>query len=375
MFAFLLLRLRYRAYLRHEQGIKKFAEMNMGRLIRKVAKKSAVYRKMNENLLVEKSNLRLHRDELQKQATLDTGQFFSIGRRLWGSTALVVLFLMAGVAINVVAAHDFIGAGLGLGNVLRWIAATLIALVLTGGGMIVMEQLIDTYMHDQNDAFLPPSLAQHRGALILLWVVLLACLELATIGLTEVEARAVAGDASLLYLSIIVGAAVFPITAGAFRWYTLQYIDRYKVAVTLRQTESRIAQIDSILRQNEESESNFYKMYSIEHWEELNAFRTLKENINYRHDLEELLTGHYAFSYDLFQAEAQKRYAMDIRDTTAASMRKLDLADQRVGNKVGQSDRQPAARPAPPATPRPVAITPPPTETKSDDLFALKPIR
>src|SRR5690606_35201993 len=120
MFPFFTIRLRYRTYLHHEQGIKKFAEMNMGQLIRKVAKKSAVYRKMNENLLVEKSNLRLHRDELQEQATLDTGQFFSIGRRLWGSTALVVLFLLAGVAINIVAAYGFIGAGMELGNVLRW---------------------------------------------------------------------------------------------------------------------------------------------------------------------------------------------------------------------------------------------------------------
>lgn len=373
MFSSLKQRYLHGSYLRHEDGIKKFAERSMGQLIHKVTRKSRFYREQNENLLVEKANLRMRRDELYERAVLDAGEFFSTRRLMWAYTALVVLFIAAGIAVNVVSAYDFIGDGLGVGLALRWIAAGLLAVVLTFGGMLATERLIDTYARDEadDDHFLPKAIARHRGGLLVIWAVLLVCLELAIVGIAQVEATAISGDSGMLYLSFIVAAAIFPIGAGAFRWYTLQYIDRYKATVALRQLEGRLAQIDSILRQNEEFESNFYKLRSIETWDDLNEFKTLKENINQRNGIEEPLGDHFAQSYDRFQGEAQKRYAMDIRDATSSSMRRLELVD-----KKGSKSKEKSAPSKLNATNGDRLPTPANAEAEdSDDFFSLKPVR
>lgn len=374
MFSNLRLRSKYSAYLRNEDGIKKFAEMIMGQLIRKVTKKSAFYREMSENMLVEKANLRMRQDELYEKAALDAGEFFSTRRQLWGYSFAVALTLLAGIAINLVSAYGFIGEGMEVANVLRWITAIFLALVFTVGGMLIAERLLDTYMRDDEEgtSYLPPALRKHQGALLVLWGVLLAGIELAIIGMAQVEAVQIAGGSGLLFLGIVVAAAIFPLVAGTFRWYKMQYIDRYKTTMALRQIDGRLAQIDSILRQNDETESNNYKLRSIEAWDELNGFKTYKENLNDKFEVEESLAGHFAHAYDLFQAEAHKRYEMDLRDYTTPSMRKLELADKSpVGGKIGQMGEGGARPPMPRSAPK----TAPTNNETEDDLLTLRPVR
>jgi hypothetical protein len=350
--------------------------MSMGQLIRKATKKSAFYREMNENMLVEKANLRMRRDELYERQTLDAGGFFGVRRELWANTFLIAVSVVAAIFLNVISVEAFIDEAGTLSNILRWMAAVLVAIVLTGGGMIIAERLITVLM--PKTAAKNDQRKHNRKVMLGLWGTLLVGIELLILGVAEVQASVLTADggSALLYLGFIVASGMLPIIAGAFRWHSMRYIDRYKTTRVLRQIEGRLAQIDSVLRQNEEYESNFYKIKSIEYWDMVNDFKTLKDNLNQKAGIVEPLSGHFAQSYDLFQTEANKRYTQDIRDTTSQSMRKLSLVDSQqsnVGNKLGQGKAPADTK----SIPRPIPTTGEGDGKSAEDAeyLSLQPIR
>ncbi len=331
--------LRYGAYLRSEHGIKKFAEASMGQLILKVTKKSAFFREMNENMLVEKANLRVRQDELTAQSLLGPGEFFSVRRRVWAGSMLLTGVIGASFFLYHISVMAFVGPETGLSSFIRWLLSAILALVLTGGGLIVVERLLESLIPigpEDEDA------AVRRRAKGILWAFLLIGIELSILGIISVRAAEFGSvsDNRLLYYGFVALSLFLPLIAGTIRWDSMQYVDKYKTTRAHRQIDSRLAQIDSILRQNEEYESNFYKMRSIVCWDQLNDFKTYKDIYNERNGIVESLVGHFAQSYDTFQAEAQKRYESDIRDITVKSMRKLDSKDIRpAGSKLGQASR------------------------------------
>lgn len=322
--------------------------MAMGQLIRRVTKKSAFYREMNENLLVEKANLRLRADELAEQDMLNAGEFFSVRRRLWANSFIITAVIVASVFLIFVSVSAFLLGDTTTGGTLQWLVSAVLAIVLTGGGIVVAERLIETLIprHDSS---------QPRGedigqAVAILWTILLVGIELAILGITEVRADQLGATqtSGILYVSFIALSMLLPIIAGSIRWDAMRFIDAYKTTRAHRDIDSRLAQIDSILRQNEEYESNFYKIKSIEFWDHVNEFRTYKDLYNAKYDIVEHLGGHFAQTYDAFQREAYKRYESDLRDLTTSSMRRLDVSDRPAGKKIGQisSKMQPSSRPA-----------------------------
>lgn len=348
MFRRLYFKTRYGSYLRSDHGIKKFAEMAMGQLIRRVTKKSAFYREMNENLLVEKANLRLRADELSEQPMLKAGEFFSVRRRLWANSFIITAVIIASVFLIFVSVSAFLLGDANDGGALQWLVSAVLAIVLTGGGIVVAERLIETLIPRLET---PKRRGQDIGqAVAILWTILLVGIELAILGITEVRADQLGATqtSSILYFGFISLSMLLPIIAGSIRWDAMRFIDAYKTTRAHRDIDSRLAQIDSILRQNEEYESNFYKIKSIEFWDEVNEFRTYKDLYNAKYDVVEHLGGHFAQTYDAFQREAYKRYESDLRDLTTSSMRRLDVSDRPAGKKIGQisSKIPPSSRPA-----------------------------
>lgn len=361
---------RYGSYLRNEHGIKKFAEMAMGQLIRKVTKKSAFYREMNENLLVEKANLRMRADELYEQPMLQAGEYFTVRGRLAANKIIISFVIMAAIFLFFVSITAFINQETGVEGFLRWFVASVLAVVLAGGGLVVAERLIETLIPRRRsvagDDFGKP--------IAILWGVLLFAIELAILGIVEVRADrlALAQESDVLYYGFILLTLLLPVIAGAIRWDAMRYIDAFKTTRAHRSIDSRLAQIDSILRQNEEYESNFYKVNSISYWDLVNEFKTFKDLYNERHGIVESLAGHFAQTYDAFQSEAYKRYESDLRDLTSRSIRRLDVGERGAGAKIGQSKLQ--------RSPMPGAVATPPdkdgqTGAESDVYLSPKPIR
>ncbi len=348
MFRSFLINTRYDAYRRNEHGIKKFAEMCVGQLVRKVAKKSAFFRQMNENMLVEKANLRLRSAELHNNTTLEPGEFFIVRRRLLGNAFVIAGVVVAAIFLTYVAVSGFITQSELLSGWFAWVLAGVLAVVLVGGGTVITERLLEALYPRRTPK--TPELREANRTVAPLWAILLVGIELALLGIAETRASefSAAEGSVLLYFGFITIIMLFPLMAGAIRWDAMQYIDLYKSTQVLRAIESRLAQIDSILRQNEEYESNFYRIQSLTYWDLLNDFRASKDNYNLRKGISENLTGHFAQTYDLFQAEANKRYSADIRDVTTKSLRKLEL----VGALPGQKLQTAAARtPSAVATP------------------------
>jgi hypothetical protein len=337
MFRRLYFSSRYGSYLGSEHGVKKFAEMCMGQLIRKVTKKSAFYREHNENMLVEKANLRMRQDELNEQALLSPGAFFSVRRRVMANTMLFVAVLATSLFMYHISVIAFVGPEAGITDTMRWMVAGLLALVVTGGGTLVTERLIESVLPSRAEDEIA---SMQRNAMGVLWGILLIGILLSILGITTVRGTLLAegaGSALLLY-GFLTLALLLPIIAGTVRWDAMQHVDAYKTTRAHRQIDGRLAQIDSVLRQNEEFESNFYKLKSIAYWDLLNEFKTYKDVYNERHDIVESLAGHFSQNYDSFQAEANKRYESDIRDITTKSLRKLESGEKMAaGAKLGQS--------------------------------------
>lgn len=368
--------LRHGAYLRNEQGIKKFAEQRMGKLIRKVTKKSAFYREMNENLLVEKANLRLRSEELAEQPVLEAGAYFRVRRRVWLNSVVIGAALVSAVFLNVLSVSSFLQGQLDVSAWLRWFTSALLALILTGGGLVVAARLIEALLgprhsHGEDDG----ADGERQPAMAVLWLVLLGAIEVAILGVAEVRARALGGDGenTWLFLGFITLLMLLPLLAGAIHWDTMRFIKVYKTTLAQRAADKRLAQINSILRQNEEYESNFYKIKSTGTWEQITTFKTHKENRDAKQGVTESLEGHYAHAYDAFQAEAYQRYEADIRDLTTASMRRLPLAEQQdaprpAGQKLNNADDTPMPADSGDAAPRRRA-----EKNSSDDSLVPEP--
>lgn len=343
MFRSLYFKIRYGSYLRSEHGIKKFAEMAMGQLLRRVTKKSAFYREMNENLLVEKANLRMRAEELYEQPMLNAGQFFSVRRRIWANNFIIAAAILASIFIIFISVSAFLGADAEVSSFVHWGVAAVLAAVLTGGGLIVTERLVEAIVPQRS---IGDGESTYGKEVAFLWVVLLIGIELGILGITEVRADQLGTqlDSGVLYFGFIALSMLLPIIAGAIRWDAMRFIDRFKTTRAHREIDSRLAQIDSILRQNEEYESNFYKIRSIEQWDLVNEFRTYKDLYNEKNGMVEHLGGHFAQSYDAYQREAYKRYESDLRDLMSPSMRRMDIGAERpAGRKIGQTETKPKA--------------------------------
>jgi hypothetical protein len=251
---------------------------------------------------------------------------------------LTAVFVIASIFMNAISVTAIIQGDTAMsGSVMQWGSAGALALVLTGGGLIITERFIESVMPQRRRH------AEHidtPGApMAMLWGVLLVGILIAIYGFSTVRAAQFASGegGSALYLAFVALAILLPIAAGAVRYDAMRYVDVYKTTQTLREIESRLAQIDSILRQNDEYESNFYKVNSISFWDKVNRFKTHKDNYNEENGLVESLQGHFARSYDAFQNEASKRYDADIRDATSRSMRRLgESSGEGAGRKLGQ---------------------------------------
>ncbi len=340
-------RFKFGPYLRNEHGIKQFAEMSLGQLIRKVAAKARFYREMNENLLVEKANLRMRQVEMADQPMLEPGAFFVMRRRLWANQALIVAALVAAVVMAFVSLTAFLSAATDKSGALNWVLAAIFACVLVGGGIVVTERLTESLLPRMNPAqYESDEAPTNPKGLLFLWLFMLAGLLFAVFGLATVRANMLETQtqSNMLYLGFLVLALMLPLVAGALRWDSMRFVDLYKTTQNHREVDARLAQIDSILRQNEEFENNFYKVRLLTHWDDVSQFRIIKENYNVRKGYAENLTGHFAGAFDLFQAEAARRYESDLRDLTARSLRRLDSTENstgQVGGKLGQTFPQP----------------------------------
>ncbi len=349
-----LLRLRSGPFLRNEVGIQKYAEMALGQLIRRVAKRSAFYREQSENLLVEKANLRQRQQEMADQPILEPGAYFTMRRRLVANQAIVAVSLIGSMAIAFISISAFLEASSPQLGTWRWVLSAIFAAILGGGGLVVTERLVeglmperasrvDTTDDDHDDAIE----ARPRGLTALWWLLLIGLL-IGMLGLAEVRAAQLQQQTGsfLLYLGFLVVALMLPIVGGAMRWDAMRFVNLYKTTQMHREVDARLSQIDSVLRQTEEFESNFYKVRLLTTWDEINSFRTIKENYNARKGITEPLTGHYASAFDLFQGEAARRYEADLRDLTSKSLRRLDIVDgatPQVGGKLGQTAGTPSA--------------------------------
>lgn len=361
MFDALGIRYRYGAYLKNENGTRRFGERALVELVRRVTRKTKFYREQSENHLVEKATLRRRLAEMEQQPRLEAGAFFSVRRRLWAETVVMAITLVAGVLLAFWSVGTF-AQRLALGPVWPWIIAGVFALVLVGGGLVVAERFIEARMNRSRFSDANPDVSSDeansapRGSSFLWGLLLLVALG-ALVGLSEVKARellALTGS-WWVYGGFLGLMVLLPLVAGAMRWDAMRFMDVYKTTITYRTYETRLAQVDSILRQNEETESNTYQEWLEEAWEEVNRFRTVKENYNRRKGIDEQIAGHFVASRDLFVQEAARRYENDLRSLTARSLRRVEGGSsgpteaRAAGTKLGQAERaMPADAPLPP---------------------------
>ncbi len=360
MFKALSYRFKYGSYLRNEQGIKKFAENALVDLLGSVTKRSRYYREMNETLLVEKTNRRVRATELGKQTMLEPSEYFSVRRRLTVNTIILGASIVASVLLTFFALTAYLDA---LSQALQWFVAGVFAIVLTGMGIVSAERLLETLIPRRR--FKAETDTEPRQAVAFVWAVVLVFVELALLGLSSVRASMLAEQTgqSLLYLGFVGFAMAMPLVAGAIRWDAMRFADVFKTTQAYRENEDQLARIDSTLRQNEEFESNYYKVKLNDTWNEVNAFKTYKDNYNERKGIVEHLGGHFAQSFDLFQTESVKRYEADLRDMTARGIRRLETSDARAARtQTGKLNAapMPAASDGAPQSSRNVYLAPKP---------------
>ena len=238
MFGSIYYRTKHGAYLKNPPGVRLFAEKCMGELVRGVTKKSAVYREMNENLLVEKANLRMRASELSEGASLSAGEFFSVRRQLWLHNVIIGAVVLAGIFLIFLSLSAAMSQD-GASGVLTWIVSAILAVVLLGGGLVATERFIET-VAPRRKASLTEE-AEASRSIAPLWIVVLIAIELALFGIAGVRAAIISEtfDSTILYYGFIVATMVLPIIAGVIRWDAGQYIDTYKTTTALRHVESR----------------------------------------------------------------------------------------------------------------------------------------
>jgi len=295
----------YRAYLRHPQGTKRFAEHALGLMLERTTRRARGYRERNENLLVEKSSLREQQRELAQQPLLNASAWFGIQRRFWANRIVSSLALAGGTLLVFIALTRMLEPS-ALGNV-AWVLVGLIASALVGGASLVAERLFEGLFADEASAERLPWI---------LWVMLLLTSLSAIVLLSHPFAfeLAVATRTWLAYAGVMGFTLLSPLMAGAARWDALRFLEIYRTTRAVRENEIRLGQIDSILRQTEEFESSYYKVQLLACWDLINGFYTVKGRPRRKDTVVESLDEHFAGSFERFQTEAALRYDADLRD-------------------------------------------------------------
>lgn len=304
----------YRAYLRHPEGTRRFAEHALGQMLERTTRRARGYRERNENLLVEKASVREQQRELSQQPLLNASTWFGIQRRFWANRIVSTLSLAGGIVLVFLALTRMLEPS-ALGST-TYVLAGLIASVLVGGASLVAERLFEGLFADAPSEERLPRL---------LWILLLVTALAAIVLLSHpfMVELAFSMRTWLVYAGALGFTLLSPLLAGAARWDALRFLEIYRTTRAVRENEIRIGQIDSILRQTEEFESSFYKVQLLACWELINGFRTVKERPRKKGLEPEDLEQHFAGSFERFQTEAALRYDSDLRDYIRHSPRRV----------------------------------------------------
>lgn len=327
----------YPSYLDSRHGIKAFAEHGLSRFICKVADRVAVSRELSESLLAEKANLQMVEGALTRQHVLDDGTFATVRRRLWTNTVLIAAILVSAVLVEYMALTAYLTLAPTSYNLGSWLIAVVLAVVLPGSGIVVTARLLEA-LHGI-DALAPA--AGSRRQAVWVWALVLAGLELAGAGVVAVRARLLAAEADdgLLGAAFVVYALLIPVLGGVLRWDVLRLIGAYKRTQARRLIETRLAQIDSLLRQHADYERSFFRKQCLQAWREVTAFMLVKARCDAERGTREDVSRHFARSFEAFQAEAVRRYEADLYGVVVPSFRRLQPPSYRLSARPKRRQR------------------------------------
>ncbi|MFI5251134.1 MAG: hypothetical protein ACHQQQ_01775 [Bacteroidota bacterium] len=334
MFRYLYFFIRFRQYFKNDKGLSEFADRCLNWLIEKSAIKAGIYIEKNEELKDEKKNLILRSEDINKKAMLENDDFFTVRKKYRTQTFIIGVIIIAEMFLNYISTLIFINGEDLIFTFIRWG----IAIVLTGGGIIVSEKLIESVLPITKKE--KKDIPNRSTPVIILWSILLIGVEIAIMGVSETRATDIEGGhtGGVLYYGFIILSMVLPLIAGAARWDIMHYLDAYKNTLLHRKIQERLHKIETILRRNEEHKLQYFKIQSVVFWDIFSEFKTFKENYDKKKGLKtEDLSSHFACNNDTFQLEADKRYEKDPRTHSASHIQKLTISDKSVGDKIGQS--------------------------------------
>ncbi|GAB5520599.1 MAG: hypothetical protein RhofKO_28500 [Rhodothermales bacterium] len=307
-------------YLNHAKGIQAYSENLMSELIFDVKKKIATLRERSEALFVEQANLKYRLERLEALPALAERSFFSIRQRLLYSRVMIGVVMLTSIVLHVAAMINF-AALRGTENIIPFTGAgVLLALVLTGGGMMITARWIRALMLRKRNARDTPDESDDVSGMedeqrvgwksnVTIWTTLFILFQVTLVCISVLEAKLVSASATdPFFWGFLTLSVLLPSFAGLLIWDSSKYIDAYRVRRATNQIKDRLVQIDAMFREDAHQERDVLLNRSITAWRDLNQFKIDRASKSDQYAVEdEALQHHFSHSYDAFISEAHRR--------------------------------------------------------------------
>lgn len=306
------------------------AEYHLSTFLYEVVKQRKQYEEQRESLRAQRTTLRAQREELVGGDTLDEGAFQQTRRRRWIGIAVLGCLGLLGAALHF--ATLALLPSLTASVPVRIAAAFLLTVTLTGTGAFAVMRLLSLQHTDV--FYVSDHEARHHRRLVG-WMGLVVLIEAILVAFAWSGLLSFAPGAFWLVAAGVLTTALLPILGGVLLYRVLIAGEAYARTRTLRKIQTRIAQIDVLIRQDDAHLANQFQKACLDAWTKL------KDDIA-RMDDPDQTTAPIVHSYQAFQDEAAQRLSSLTTETTT-----LDLIPSihREGTpSVSRSARTPSMR-------------------------------
>jgi hypothetical protein len=303
MFRDLYYKLFFMPDLGNANGLHRFGERCMNKLLEKAKKRSSSARARTMALWGKLKSTEDYLKSVETEHLLDDDEYFGIRKRMITGTFFIIGIFVTECLLGYYSTLVLIrGEDFGI-SLLRW----LIAIGLTFGGISSSEKLIEALLpirHPKSSPSPPRSIP-----IIIMWSLMAFGVQLAIVSVAEARVRDIEGGhtGTIVYWGFIALSVTLPLIAGSFGWEISSFYDIYKQTRKYRKAQQQCESITRLIERNIQREEDFYNLMLTSYWARFNDFRSHKEIYNAKRGIhEENVNGYYDF--EGFRKAATLRY-------------------------------------------------------------------
>lgn len=293
-------------YIQNNDGVKKFADNRINKIVKKVSLKKEKISTKLDSKKEKLSQLSSEKEELEEKSNLllDVDDFHSVRMNYRVALTSLILIAICEMFLNFFS-FKIVIPGYGL----LWDSMRLVSALLLTGLSIVLAELFFVEIMPVNKIGKKKEKNRSNKPLATLVLLVLIFFLYVIYAMSSARAQDIEGQSSgIVYWGLICLSIILPIGGGLIWRRLLKYKDAYSNTKKLNRLKKKIDNINQTIVKIKGKSKSIFKKCLNKYWADFDNFKTLKSN--YDEDLnikQDLPADHYSNNRESFEEEVEKR--------------------------------------------------------------------